>query len=127
MKRTVRSIFTQRVEAYVKIDCIEKKCSFIPKNILQTMARTCSHNSFHNSQYFLARRTAKTSMTTKAISYPSVALCKNKPRGQPQLVKLTIFMKLVLLAEPFHSFTLKERLDRNGILGIFNERICLSR
>ena len=91
------------------------------------MARTCSHNSFHNSQYFLARRTAKTSMTTKAISYPRVALCKNKPRGQQQLVKLTIFMKLVLLAEPFHSFTLKERLDRNGILGIFNERICLSR
>ena len=24
-------------------------------------------------------------------------------------------MKLVLLAEPFHSFTLTERLDRNGL------------
>ena len=35
-------------------------------------------------------------------------------------------MKLVLLAEPFHSFTLTERLDRNGIVGIFNERICPS-
>ena len=33
-------------------------------------------------------------------------------------------MKLVLLSEPFHSFTLTERLDRNGIVGIFNERIC---
>lgn len=32
-------------------------------------------------------------------------------------------MKLVLLAQPFHSFTLTERLDRNGIVGIFNERI----
>lgn len=35
-------------------------------------------------------------------------------------------MKLVLLAQPFHSFTLTERIDRNGIVGIFNERICPS-
>ena len=35
-------------------------------------------------------------------------------------------MKLVLLAELFHSFTLTERLDRNGIVGIFNKRICPS-